>query len=151
MGAAWVETLPVSRFHGVGPVTATKMQRLGIETGADLRDKSLDFLQRAFRQRGGMVSRHRARRRTTARSIRTASANPRDRRRPSTRDLTEPMPRSRPGVLRMADDVWAWCDKAQAFGRTVTVKVKYADFQQITRSRSFASVVAATRRCARRA
>ena len=32
MGAAWVETLPVSRFHGVGPVTAAKMKRLGIET-----------------------------------------------------------------------------------------------------------------------
>ena len=36
----------------------------------------------------------------------------------------------------MADDVWAWCDRAQSFGRTVTVKVKYADFRQITRSRS---------------
>ena len=41
----------------------------------------------------------------------------------------------------MADDVWNWCDKAQAFGRTVTVKVKFADFRQITRSKSFASVV----------
>lgn len=48
MGAAWVETLPVSRFHGVGPVTADKMKRLGIETGADLRSKSLAFLQQHF-------------------------------------------------------------------------------------------------------
>src|SRR3546814_5338180 len=46
MGAAWVERLPVSRFHGVGPVTARKMASLGIETGADLRDRSLAFLQR---------------------------------------------------------------------------------------------------------
>ena len=37
----------------------------------------------------------------------------------------------------MADDVWAWCEKANAFGRTVTVKVKFADFHLITRSRSF--------------
>ena len=42
----------------------------------------------------------------------------------------------------MADDVWAWCEKAQAFGRTVTVKVKFADFRQVTRSRSFSSFVA---------
>lgn len=35
--------------------------------------------------------------------------------------------------------VWAWCEKAQAFGRTVTVKVKFADFRQITRSRTLAS------------
>jgi DNA polymerase-4 len=42
----------------------------------------------------------------------------------------------------MVDDVWAWCEKAQAFGRTVTVKVKFADFQQVTRSRSFAMAIA---------
>jgi DNA polymerase-4 len=42
----------------------------------------------------------------------------------------------------MADDVWAWCDKARAYGRTVTVKVKFADFQQITRGRSFSTGIA---------
>ena len=36
----------------------------------------------------------------------------------------------------MVDDVWGWCETRQAFGRTATVKVKYADFRQITRSRS---------------
>src|SRR5882672_8578341 len=35
MGAAFVEVLPVGKFHGVGPVTASKMNRLGIFTGAD--------------------------------------------------------------------------------------------------------------------
>src|SRR5439155_8770612 len=37
MGTTFVETLTVAKFHGVGPVTAAKMQGLGIETGADLR------------------------------------------------------------------------------------------------------------------
>ena len=41
----------------------------------------------------------------------------------------------------MADEVWAWCEKANMFGRTVTVKVKFADFEQRTRSRSFAVAV----------
>ena len=41
----------------------------------------------------------------------------------------------------MADDVWAWCEKTRAFGRTVTVKVKFQTFRQITRSRSHAGVV----------
>jgi DNA polymerase IV len=41
----------------------------------------------------------------------------------------------------MADDVWSWCEKSQAFGRTVTVKVKFADFRQVTRSRSYPVVV----------
>jgi hypothetical protein len=39
-------------------------------------------------------------------------------------------------VIAMADDVWTWCEKANARGRTVTVKVKWADFQISTRSRS---------------
>lgn len=42
----------------------------------------------------------------------------------------------------MADDVWRWCEARQAFGRTVTVKAKYGDFQQITRSRSQPAAVA---------
>ena len=44
----------------------------------------------------------------------------------------------------MADEVWAWCETAKAFGRTVTVKVKFADFSQVTRSRSFPAVDRAT-------
>ena len=42
----------------------------------------------------------------------------------------------------MAADVWAWCEKAGTYGRTVTVKAKFADFRQVTRSRSFATVIA---------
>ena len=48
MGRAFVAALPVAKIHGVGPVTAAKMQRLGIATGADLRAKSLLFLQQHF-------------------------------------------------------------------------------------------------------
>src|SRR4029453_12643789 len=43
-GPGFVSTLPVSRFHGVGPVTARKMERLGIRTGADLQAWSLPQL-----------------------------------------------------------------------------------------------------------
>ena len=52
MGAAFVETLPVGKFHGVGPVTADKMNRLGILTGTDLRKQSLPFLQQHFGKSG---------------------------------------------------------------------------------------------------
>jgi hypothetical protein len=41
----------------------------------------------------------------------------------------------------MADEVWAWCDKEKAFTRTVTLKVKFADFHQVTRSRSFSTAI----------
>ncbi|WP_425997995.1 hypothetical protein [Caulobacter sp. DWR1-3-2b1] len=45
-------------------------------------------------------------------------------------------------VLALADKVWGWCETAQAFGRTVTAKIKFADFQQATRSRSAPGAVA---------
>lgn len=139
MGAEWVETLPVKRFHGVGPVTAAKMQKLGIETGADLRAKSMDFLQRHFGSSAKWYFR-------IARGIDERPVNP-DRERKSSgsettfdRDLlldTE----IETGVIRQADDVWAWCERAQAFGRTVTLKVKYSDFQIVTRSRTSTSAI----------
>src|SRR3954466_3958084 len=52
MGPAFVETLPVRRFHGVGPATGKKLARLGIETGLDLRAQSLDFMQQHFGKAG---------------------------------------------------------------------------------------------------
>ena len=110
------------------------MASLGIETGADLRAKSRAFLNRHF---GSSADWYYA----IARGIDDRPVNP-DRVRKSSgsettfrNDLTEPG-EIEAGVLEMADDVWEWCDKAQAFGRTVTVKIKYQDFQQITRSRS---------------
>ena len=47
-GEAFVAGLPVRRFHGVGPRTAEKMARLGIETGADLRAQCLAVLQHNY-------------------------------------------------------------------------------------------------------
>jgi DNA polymerase-4 len=48
MGPVFVETLPVRKFHGVGPATARKMSGLGIETGLDLKGQTLEFLQQHF-------------------------------------------------------------------------------------------------------
>ena len=140
MGAEWVETLPVSRFHGVGPVTAEKMKRLGIETGADLRSKSLEFLQRHFGSSADWyyaIARGQDNRPVNPNRVRKSSGSETT----FDTDLTEPS-EIEAGVLRMADDVWRWCETRQAFGRTVTVKVKYGDFQQITRSRSQPAAVA---------
>lgn len=140
MGADWVETLPVSQFHGVGPVTADKMKRLGIETGAHLRAKSLDFLERHF---GSSAQWYYA----IARGEDHRPVNPNRTRKSSgsettfDRDLTDPG-EIESGILRMAEDVWRWCETRATFGRTVTVKIKYGDFKQITRSRSLSEVIA---------
>jgi nucleotidyltransferase/DNA polymerase involved in DNA repair len=46
MGAAFVEKLPVGKFHGIGPTTTAKMNGLGIFTGLDMRNQSLEFMNR---------------------------------------------------------------------------------------------------------
>jgi DNA polymerase IV len=138
-GRAFVESLPVAKFHGIGPATAAKMQRLGIITGADLRNQPLAFLKKHFGK--SAVWYHAI---ASGEDERPVLA---DRARKSSgsettfgSDLTEAA-EIESGVQAMADEVWAWCAKAQEFGRTVTVKIKFADFRQVTRSRSFAGAV----------
>jgi DNA polymerase-4 len=139
-GPDFVAALPIARFHGVGPVTAAKMQRLGIATGSDLRAKPLSFLQQHFGNSAGWyhaIANGEDERPVIADRPRKSSGSETT----FEHDLTTPA-EIEAGVQAMADDVWAWCEKAQAFGRTVTVKVKFADFRQITRRRSFSAVIA---------
>jgi DNA polymerase-4 len=140
MGADFIAGLPVAKFPGVGPVTAARLQRLGIETGADLRARSLVFLQQHFGKSAawylGIANGHDDRPVVSNRARKSCGSET-----TFERDLTAPA-EIEAGIEAMADDVWAWCDKAQAFGRTVTVKVKFADFHQVTRSRSFPAPIA---------
>src|SRR5271169_4621857 len=136
---AFVATLPVEKFHGVGPKTAVKMRALGIETGADLRRQTLDFLQNHFGKAASWYY-------DIARGHDDRPVQP-DRERKSSgtettfaEDRTDPV-QIEAGVVAMADEVWAWCEKANSRGRTVTVKIKWADFQISTRSRSMESAI----------
>jgi DNA polymerase-4 len=139
MGPDFVEELPVGKFHGIGPVTADKMKALGIHAGGELRERSLAFLQQHFGKAGAWYF-------AIARAEDDRPVNP-DRPRKSSgsettfaEDLTRPSD-IEAGVRAMADDVWAWCEKHQVFGQTVTVKIKYADFRHVTRSRTLQAPV----------
>ena len=138
-GEAFVEALPVAKFHGVGPATAGKMHVLGIQTGADLKAWSLQNLQARFGKSGPWYY-------AIARGEDYRPVNPSRERKSSgsettfEEDLVDPE-RIEAGVLEMADDVWGWCEKTGRLGRTVTVKIKWADFQQATRSQSYPRVL----------
>jgi DNA polymerase-4 len=140
MGPAFVEGLPIVKFHGVGPVTAAKMHRLGIETGRDLRSKSLAYLGQHFGSAAEWfyaIARGEDARPVIADRPRKSSGSETT----FQEDTTDPTA-VEAGVIAMANDVWAWCEKTQVFGRTVTVKIKFSDFHQVTRSRSFPASVA---------
>ena len=134
MGLAFVEGLPIGRFHGVGPATETKMLRLGIKTGADLGTKSLAFLQEHFGKAGSYF--HGIAQGVDHRPVRA------DRVRKSVgaentfaEDLLEFEPMHE-ALQPIVDKVWRHCEATGIRGRTVTLKVKFSDFSQITRSRS---------------
>jgi DNA polymerase-4 len=134
-GPAFVASLPVSRFHGVGPKTAERMARLGIETGADLRACSLEFLQHNFGSSGPYyydLARAICHRRVSAHRIRKSIG---------AEDTFFEDLREEAALVaelgRIADTIWGRIGaKGGISGRTVTLKVKYQDFQIITRSRS---------------
>src|SRR6476469_9641186 len=135
-GAEFVASLPVARFHGVGPVTAKKMQRLGIRTGADLCDWSLPALEVQFGSSGQWYWR-------ICRGIDEREVKP-DRpyksvsaERTFDEDLRDPQ-RLATELERIAGYAWGRVERAQVVGRTVTLKVKFGDFTLITRSKSFA-------------
>ncbi len=133
-GPAFVEALPVKKFHGVGPATAERMRKYGIETGLDLKSKSLSFLQEHFGKSGPYFY-------GIARGVDERQVKP-DRIRKSVgaedtfvddiADLDLAIAELKP----LAEKVWRYCKEQGISGKTVTVKIKYSDFTQATRSRT---------------
>lgn len=133
-GEAFVAGLEVGKFHGVGKVTAEKMNRLGIFTGADLKQHTEAYLRTHFGKAGGYYFQ-------IARGIDHRPVEP-DRIRKSVgsentfwQDL-ESLAEMQNGLAPLIDDVWKWVERTHVYGRTLTLKVKYNDFQIISRSRS---------------
>jgi DNA polymerase IV len=133
-GADFVATLPVRKFHGVGPATAARMDALGIVTGADLRAHPPEFLNRHFGKAGAYYY-------NAARGIDHRPVNP-DQVRKSIgsettfdTDLTSAVD-CMAALRPLIESVARHCGKYQSGGRTVTLKLRYADFKTVTRSRS---------------
>jgi DNA polymerase-4 len=139
-GEAFVAPLPVKRFHGIGPKTAEKMARLGIVTGAHLRAQSLAFLTHNFGSSGEYYH-------NLARGICHRQVKP-DRPYKSIgaedtfiEDLIEEADLVAE-LKKLSHTVWRRIAEKGITGRTVTLKVKFRDFQILTRARSLDRAVA---------
>ena len=134
---SFMEKLPVEKFYGVGRVTAQKMKEMGIFTGLDLKNIVEEELVKRFGKSGrfyyqivrGMDNRavqvHRE-----AKSLAAEDTFARD------LSLVEEMEVE---LDKIAQTVCMRLEKKNLKGRTLSLKIKYSDFKQITRSRSFVS------------
>ena len=134
MGPRFVEGLDVGRFHGVGPATAAKMRRLGIETGADLRAKDLAFLHARFGKAGAYyfdIARGVDERPVRVDRIRKSIGAEKT----FMADVVR-FAEMREALQPILDKVWGAAERMEVRARSVTRKVKSADCRQSTRARA---------------
>jgi len=138
-GPAFVEALPVKKFHGVGPATAERMHKLGIETGADLKAHDIAFLQQHFGKSGPYfywIARGVDERQVKADRVRK-SIGAEDTFLVDVHDFET----ARAGLEPLIEKVWRYCEASGIRAKTATLKVKWADFTQITRSKTTAAPI----------
>jgi DNA polymerase-4 len=138
MRPAFVQDLPLGKFHGIGPAASAKMNGLSIFTGMDMCNQTLEFMNAHLGKAGSYyywISRDIDERPIRANRIRkfvgaknTFSQDLAD------YDALAAKPQ------RLVDKVWGHCEANGARGRTATLKVKFSDFELITCSRSVAVI-----------
>jgi len=133
-GPAYVQQLPIGRFHGVGKATERKMQKLGINTGNDLKNFSTYLLQQHFGKSGEYYY-HIARgidvrpvvNQRSRKSLGTETTFQKDIGDFGT--LTETL-------KQLALKVWHQLTQQHLSARTLTIKVKFDNFEQVTRRKT---------------
>ena len=138
-GAAFVQTLSIRRFHGIGPVTAAKMEGLGVFSGADLAAKDPMWLAENFGNSAewlyNLARGIDHRRVKSNRPLKSLGGE-----RTFFNDLVTDT-EIREALAHVCTVVWDRAAKKGARGRTVTLKLRYADFRTITRAKSVPSPI----------
>jgi DNA polymerase IV len=132
-----VGSLDIGKFHGIGKVTAAKMQSMGILTGADMRERSEEELVRHFGKTGRYyyrIARAQDDRDVQPHRIRKSIGSERT----FETDLAEEEAMLEQ-LLYLAKEVSQDMERLKATARTVTLKIKYFDFTLNTRSKTFLS------------
>jgi len=134
-GPEFVKQLAIGQFYGIGPATESRMQDLGIYTGEDLLQWSLEELKPIF----GKISHyyyHAARgqddRQVQSQRQRKSIGSEKT----FDQDLTDPM-EMLAKLNSLAAEVWQDMQAKAVTAKTLTVKVKFDDFVQVTRAKTF--------------
>ncbi|MFV5701590.1 DNA polymerase IV [Flavobacterium sp. XS2P12] len=131
---SFLEELPIRKFHGVGKVTTEKMYQLGIFTGLELKSKSLEFLEKHFGKSGGFYY-------NVVRGIHNSEVK--------SNRITKSVAAEHTFDVNLSSEIYMLeqletiasalerrLKKYNVAGKTVTLKIKYSDFTQQTRSKT---------------
>ena len=135
---SFMEALAIEKFHGVGKVTAEKMKAMNIFNGADLKKLSKAELVKHFGKVGRFYFQ-------IVRGVDDRPVNPDEETKSIgaedtfPKDLTE-LEEMNAELCKIATTVHRRLNEHNLKGRTITIKIKYSDFKQITRSRSISQV-----------
>ncbi|MTI29619.1 DNA polymerase IV, partial [Xanthovirga aplysinae] len=130
----FVEELPIDKFFGIGKVTAERMHEIGIHTGRDLKKYDKIQLYKLFGKSGGYYY-------NIARAIDERAVNPHRVRKSIgvehtfEHDLTNPNAMYQ-ALEKIGESLFRRIEKANARGKTLTLKIKFSNFEQITRSKT---------------
>lgn len=135
----FIEELPVEKFYGIGNVTAQKMHKLGIHKGSDLKKWDLVSLVRNFGKAGVFFY-------DIVRGIDERPVEPDQERKSVGTELTfEKDLTTRFEIIaelyKLEKELMDRLDHAGTVGRTITLKVKFSDFRQITRSKTIQNYI----------
>lgn len=131
---AFLEKLDIKKFYGVGKVTAEKMYQLGIFTGYDLKQKSLEYLEKHFGNSGFHYYQ-------ICRGIHNSAVKPNRKIKSVGAERTfgenlssEIFMEER--LQSIAKELEKRLQKSKISGKTITLKIKYSDFTLQTRSKT---------------
>ncbi|MFV5696805.1 DNA polymerase IV [Flavobacterium sp. ZT3R17] len=131
---SFLEELPIRKFHGVGKVTTEKMYQLGIFTGVELKSKSLEFLEKHFGKSGSFYYH-------VVRGIHNSEVK--------SNRITKSVAAEHTFDVNLSSEIYMLeqletiagalerrLKKYNVAGKTITLKIKYSDFTQQTRSKT---------------
>ena len=129
---AFISTLPIERFHGIGKATARRLHAMGVTNGADLRRMSAEVLINEFGKRGQFY--HDIAHGRDERAVKSERLHKSVGSETTFRENLNDDTALRIQIYEQNADAFSQLHKKNLIAHTITLKVKYADFTQITRT-----------------
>ena len=133
-GEAFIATLPIGKFYGVGPATETKMNKLGIKNGHDLRSKSTFDLAKSFGKSAEYF--FKIARGIDLRPVRSTRIRKSLGKETTFKDDIYDTTLLTEKLNQLTQQVFDNLNAQQFIAKTITLKIKYANFKSVTRSYS---------------